>query len=95
MPANKTPPDPDESNKPNNAFPEEESRTRDTKATRKDLPVGLWNKYSNHKDSRTKFPIQIEEIKHWCIKNRTCFICLRKSSGKESAIQRATKIDKK
>ena len=82
MPANKTPPDPDESNEPNNASTEEKYRTRITKAKRKDLPMELCNKYSNHKDSRTKFPIQIEEIKHWCIKNRTCFICLRKSCRK-------------
>ena len=83
MLANKTPPDPDEPNAPKNASPDEESETRDTKATRKDLPVELWDKYSNHKDSKTKFPIQIEDVKKWCIKNRTCFVCFRTSCRRE------------
>ena len=63
MTARKTPPDPDESSGSDNTSMEEENRTRNTKAKRKDLPTKLWNKYSSHKDSRTKFPIQIEEIK--------------------------------
>ena len=91
MSSNKTPPDPDESNEPNNASTEEKYRTRNTKAGRKDLPMELWNKYSNHKDSRTKFPIQIEEIRHWCIKNRTCFVCLKRSCMKEMSSARSQK----
>ena len=83
MSANKTTPDPDEPKEPKNASAEEESKTRATKATRKDLPVELWDKYSNHKDSKTKFPIQIEDIKKWCIKNKTCFVCYRKSCRRE------------
>ena len=83
MSASKTPPDPDIPKEPKNAPPEEESETKATKATRKDLPVELWDKYCNHKDSKTKFPIQIEDVKKWCIKNRTCFIYYRKSCRRE------------
>ena len=58
-----------------NALPEEKSRSRATKAIRGDMPAELWDKYSNYRDSGTKFPIQIEDIKEWCIMNKTCFIC--------------------
>ena len=46
-----------------NVYPEEKSRSRTTKAIRGDIPAELWDKYSNHRDSETKFPIQIKDIK--------------------------------
>ena len=66
-----------------NALPEEKSRSRATKAIRGDIPAELLDKYSNHRDSGTKFPIQIEDIKEWCIMNKTCFICFKKSCRRE------------
>ena len=66
-----------------NALPEEKSRSRATKTIKGDMPAELWDKFSNHRDSGTKFPIQIEDIKKWCIKNKTCVVCFRKSCRRE------------
>ena len=56
---------------------EEKIRNKTTKASKGSMPLELWNYYINHKDSETKFPIQIEGIVAWCNSNRVCYRCYR------------------
>ena len=56
---------------------EEKIRNKTTKASKGSMPLELWNYCINHKDSETKFPIQIEGIVAWCNSNRVCYRCYR------------------
>ena len=51
-----------------------------TKIAKGNMSTNLWEIYKNHKDSKTKIPVEIEEIKTWCKNQAPCPRCYEKSS---------------